>query len=519
MKVSVSLCNITKQYGRLLANDNINIDAQSGDVHAILGENGAGKTTLMKVLAGNIIPNSGYIELDGERRTFRNPRVAVRAGIGMVHQHFALVPALTVQENLALGWKNGSFVFNSRRWRKQLLHHAKRIGIEIKPEVPVWQLSLGERQRLEVFRLIMEGARILILDEPTSILAPHEAENLFGHIRRFANAGHAIFLVSHKIKHVMAIANRITVLRRGKLVATGKANQFSERKLAELMVGGQRSCNENTNVQKDDSSTPVKLGKPVLKVSGLSVAPLSCLKGLRGIDFQIRPGEILGVAGVSGNGQDEMVAALVGLKDYEGIVKFDGSDGKTFSRQQLAFVPADRINVGVAASLNLRDNLALLNYAEKKFLYGPFLRSKRIDAYARDRIRRFDIRPAKLSTEARLLSGGNIQKAILSRELDGDPSVILTVNPTAGLDIVTVEFVHRELRRQAQRGAGVLVVSEDLDELLEICDRLIVLFEGQCVGSFDTSLVDRHELGLLMSRGVSQKENDECDTVNKGKNQ
>jgi ABC-type uncharacterized transport system ATPase subunit len=501
MFVSVKMCNISKRFSGVIANKDVSVDAQSGDVHAILGENGAGKTTLMKVLAGLHAPDSGHIDLDGTHRVFRNPRSAIEAGIGMVHQHFALIPAMTVEENLALGNGSGSFVFKPKQWREELRKSAEEIGLNIRLSVPVWQLSLGERQKVEIFRLIKEGARVLILDEPTSILAPSEAESLFDHIRQFARTGHAVFLVTHKISHVLAVASKITILRRGKVVSTGNVTEFTASQLSELMVGEQAKFMGNGISANEGMQRSFVQGKSALSVSDLTVPSIYCSQGLRLENLELKPGEILGVAGIGGNGQDELVAAIGGLTRYKGTIEFAVSTGKAQINRELGFIPADRVNVGVAASLSLRDNLTLRKYEEKEFRFGPFLRFRKLATYAQDRIRQFNITPDNPSGEARLLSGGNIQKAVLARELDGKPSVILAANPTAGLDIATVEFVHNELKRQAQEGAGIILASEDLDELLEICDRLIVLYEGKCVGSFETSTADKHEIGLLMSHG------------------
>lgn len=510
MRVSVKMCNITKRFPGVVANEDVCVEAQSGEVHAILGENGAGKTTLMRVLAGFHKPDSGHVELDGTRRVFRNPRSAIEAGIGMVHQHFSLIPAMTVEENLALG--NGSgFFFRPRQWREELQRGAEEIGLSIRFEVPVSQLSLGERQKVEIFRLIREGARVLILDEPTSILAPSEAETLFDHIRQFAMSGHVVFLVTHKISHVMAVAKKITILRRGKVVSNGDTRDFTPAQLAGLMVGEHaRFAGNCCSVQNEMDRSSVR-PRFALRVTDLSALPICCPQGLSRISFDLRPGEILGVAGVSGNGQDELVAAIGGLTSYKGTIEIGGSRGKATSDNNIGFVPADRLNVGVATSLSLRDNLVLRQYEQKPFRFGPFLRFNRLSAYARDRIRQFCIWPEDPSRKVRLLSGGNIQKVILARELEGEPLVILAANPTAGLDVAIVGFVHTELKRQAQGGAGIIVLSEDLDELLDLCDRLIVLCEGECVGSFETSSADKREIGLLMSRGslLSDKKSDE----------
>lgn len=497
MQLSVKLSGISKRFGNVVANDDITISAQAGDVHAILGENGAGKTTLMKILAGLQRPDSGHIEINGEPCTFRSPRAAIRAGIGMVHQHFALVPALTVAENLALGRTHGGFLLKPRKWNRRLLAKSEETGLQIRPTAPVWQLSLGERQRVEIFRLILDGAKVLILDEPTSILAPQEAEVLFQHIRSFAEAGHVVFLVTHKIAHVQAVANKLTVLRQGRKMADGLVKNYSAQELASLMVGdgkGRTSRKSNTLEGCKSQRAP---GQTLLRVSDLHVSPHSSTSGLRGVDLELQRGELLGVAGVGGNGQDELVAALAGLTRYTGNI-----DSNCTREHAFAHIPADRIGTGIAGTLSLKDNLVMRKYLQNGFSSGPFLRPRKLNNYAMERIRAYEIKPGVLSQPTRLLSGGNIQKVLLARELDGDPSVILAVNPTAGLDVATVALVHAELRKRSQKGAGVIIVSEDLDELLELCDRILVFYEGKVVGCFDASSADRGQIGLLMSHGT-----------------
>ena len=511
-EVNVRLQNITKRFpGGVLANQGVTCEAKRGEIHAILGENGAGKTTLMKILAGFHTPDAGQIEIDGKEMAFQSPKDAKMAGVGMVHQHFSLVPALTVAENLALSSADTPFFLKPKQWEQRLTDSAGRLGFDIRPDARVSKLSMGERQRVEIFRLLLEGAKVLVLDEPTSILAPKEAERLFVHLREFAESGHTIFLVTHKIDHVKAIADRVTVLRRGQVVATEEAAELDEADLAELMVGRPFELNapdrpNRHNVSEDEIA---------LEVQDLSVAPISCAAGLTDVSLKLRPGEILGVAGISSNGQDELIAALTGTAKFDGEIHLPETQD-----HQIGFIPGDRRGVGVALPLSVEENLNLRDFQRDGFSFGPLLNKPRLKAEAREKIETFGIRPADPNIETSTLSGGNIQKILLARELVNQPDLILAVNPTAGLDIATVDFVHREIARQANEGAGVLLVSEDLDELLALCDRILVLFTGRVAGRFDADLEARNQIGLAMSGvGVSpeprrtqeRKESPECE--------
>jgi simple sugar transport system ATP-binding protein len=493
---SVHLRNITKRFpGGVVANRGITCAAKSGEIHAILGENGAGKTTLMKILAGFYSPDTGHIEIDGQPVVFHNPKEAKLAGIGMVHQHFSLVPALTVAENLALGATHTPFFLRPKRWNRHLLESAKRLGFDIRPAANVWQLSMGERQRVEIVRLMLEGARVLILDEPTSILAPKEAEQLFTHLRKFAESGHTIFLITHKIDHVKAIADRVTVLRHGQVVAIQETTGLSESDLAELMVGHSFQLSAPDRLKRNGTSK----NEMTLEVRNLTVTPISSPSGLDDVSFNLRSGEILGVAGISSNGQDELVAALTGMAEFDGVIDSPHRDSSPHVEGRFGYIPGDRRGVGVALSLTVQENLTLRDYRRNDFSFGPWMNKARLESAARKKIETFGIQPANPCIKTALLSGGNIQKILLARELADQPSLIIAVNPTAGLDIATVDFVHREIARQAEEGAGVLLVSEDLDELLDLCDRILVLFAGRLVGAFDASPEVRNQIGLAMS--------------------
>ena len=490
-EVSVRLQNITKQFpGGVIANQDVTCEAKKGEIHAILGENGAGKTTLMKILAGFYTPNTGQIEIDGQEMVFHSPKDAKLAGVGMVHQHFSLVPALTVGENLALGSPDVPWFLKPKQWSQHLMASAESLDFDIRPDVNVSQLSMGERQRVEIFRLLLEGARVLVLDEPTSILAPKEAERLFGHLQEFAESGHTVFLVTHKIDHVKAIADRVTVLRRGEVVATRETKELNETDLAELMVGRPFEIGAPDRPKKND----VSKNECALEVRNLTVAPIACPAGLTDASFKVRAGEILGVAGISSNGQDELVAALTGTTQFDGDIHLPQTQD-----HQIGYIPGDRQGVGVALPLTVEENLNLRNFRQDDFSFGPLINKAQLESEARKKIERFSIQPADPNVKTSTLSGGNIQKILLARELANHPHLIIAVNPTAGLDIATVDFVHREITQQADAGAAVLLVSEDLDELLVLCDRIAVLFEGHIMETFDAALNVRNSIGLAMS--------------------
>jgi simple sugar transport system ATP-binding protein len=489
----IQLRNVSKSFGRTVANDAVNCEGRAGEIHAILGENGAGKTTLMKILAGLQRPDSGQILIDGRPVVFNKPSDAVRAGIGMVHQHFSLVPALTVAENLALSSATSGLFLGTSRWAAELEEKAQALGFNIRPHVPVWQLSMGERQRVEIFRLILGGATILVLDEPTSIVAPEEAEQLFSYLRQFAASGRTIFFVTHKIAHVKAIADRVTVLRRGKVAGTFAARDVSATQLTEMMLGS-----EIRSIVRHPTHD-LRPNQPLLQVRDLTVKPARSAFGLTDFSCTLRRGEILGVVGISGSGQDELIAALMANAAHQGEIAW------SCVRSDIAYIPSDPVNVGVAAPLSLQDNLSLRNFQRPVFSRFGLLDKKALQQKAAQAISDFNIVPPDPEISVGTLSGGNIQKAILGRELAANPAVIVAVTPTAGLDAKTVLFVHEELARRADAGAGVLLVSDDRDEIVALCDTAVVLFEGRSVATFAGEEISVRTIGAAMSGAVVQE--------------
>jgi len=492
---------ITKRFPGTLACDRIDLDVRPGEVLALLGENGAGKSTLMNILYGLLAPDAGEIRIDGEPATIRDPADAIRRGIGMVHQHFMLVPVLTVAENVILGQETvlGPGVLDLHEAERRIRTLAEQLGFEIDPRTRVDQLSVGQQQRVEILKALYRGARILVLDEPTAVLTPQETQEIFGVLRRLQAEGTSIIFISHKLDEVLAIADRITVIRRGRVVGTRTPAETNEEELAELMVGREVSL-----VVDRGASHP---GEPVLRITGLHVSDDRGNEMVRGIDLEVRAGEILGIAGVAGNGQDELVEALVGLRrPTAGTVELSGRDvtGKSPREMRLrdvAFVPADRQRFGLVLSYPIRDNLVLTDYFEPPFARGPLRNEKAVDERARELVAEFDIRTPSVMTHASALSGGNQQKVVVARECSGDTSLLVLDQPTRGVDVGSVEFIHKQVIAKRDASTAVLLVSAELDEVLELSDRIAVIFRGRLVATFDADEAEREKIGLLMARG------------------
>ncbi|MFZ5855006.1 MAG: ABC transporter ATP-binding protein [Chloroflexota bacterium] len=490
--VAVELRGITKRFGRLVANDRVDFDVRRGEVHALLGENGAGKTTLMRVLYGLTAPDEGEIWIDGRPVAIHAPKDAIAAGIGIVTQHFSLVRPMTVVENLALG-RVGGFRLDLKRARRQVADASERFGIRVDPAAVVGELSIGEQQRVEILKALARDCRVLILDEPTAVLVPQEIDALFATLRRLVADGLAVVFISHKLGEVRAISHRVSVLRRGVMVGTVPGST-DERELARMMVG-----RPTFGVAR--SGTPDPAAEPVLRVSGLRATGRHGLPALRDITFEIRRGEILGLAGVSGNGQTELVEVLSGMRQpVAGSVTVDGRElaGATPTALMAAGVgriPEDR-QASLVPDLSVAHNLVLERLDD--FATWRGLDEGRIREHAQALIERFDIR-ARPEDRVATLSGGNIQKVLLARVLSRQPKVIVVAQPTRGLDIGATEYVRGELLARRAAGAAVLLVSEDLDELLALADRLIVLYEGRVVGETPAADANPERLGILMA--------------------
>lgn len=495
----VSMRGIVKRFPGVVANDHVDFQVGAGEVHALLGENGAGKTTLMNILYGLYSPDEGEIYVKGERATIRSPSDAIELGIGMVHQHFKLVYPHTVAENIVLGLSSADFLFPVREVKGKIREFSERYGLRVDPEARLWQLSAGEQQRVEIIKALYRGAEVFILDEPTTMLTPLEAEELFAILRRMADEGRTVIFITHKLDEVMAVANCVTVLRKGKVVGTVETEATSKRELARMMVGRE--------VLFRLERRPVEKGEVVLKVKNLHALNDKRLPAVRDVSFAVREGEILGIAGVAGNGQRELVEVITGLrKATEGKVFILGEDVTNCSpgeimEKSIAHIPEERMRMGLVPDMSVAENLILKDYRCLPFCKGFFLNVDFIAQRVRKLISEYEIMTPSKDTPAKLLSGGNIQRLILARETSKEPHLIVAAHPTYGLDVGATEQIRRLLLEQRERGAAILLVSEDLDEIMELSDRIAVMFEGNIVDTVDAEGAEVEEIGMMMVGG------------------
>jgi general nucleoside transport system ATP-binding protein len=497
---------ITKAFPGVVANDHVEFEAAAGEVHALLGENGAGKSTLSNILTGLYRPDEGEIALWGRPVRFASPRDALDAGIFMVHQHFRLVEPFTVAENVILGEhgdraRAGHFVVNPRAVVRRVADLGNKYGIAVDPRARIWQLSLGEQQRVEILKALYREAKILILDEPTAVLTPQEADALFGTLRTMADEGRTVIFISHKLHEVKAVADRVTVLRGGRTMATVDAAPATLQSLAALMVG--RDV-ETVRRRAGDRATT---GEVILSCRDLSVRGDRGDTAVRGVSLDVRGGEIVAVAGVAGNGQRELAEALTGMRPpTEGEVRVQGrrlrvGDPRAAIAAGVAHVPEDRLGTGVAPSLSIASNVVLKSYRDDDVSAGPVLRLGKIRERAVELIRRYGVRAPSPALPARQLSGGNLQKVVLGREFHGRPRALVVASPTRGLDVGAIETVHQYLLDAANEGVAILLISEDLDEILALADRIAVMYEGELVGEVERAGASVEEIGLMMAGG------------------
>jgi general nucleoside transport system ATP-binding protein len=504
--VALEVRNLTKGFYGVKAVDDVHFDLVGGEVHGLLGENGAGKSTLCSVLAGLYRPDAGQLVLDGDEIHLRSPHDAARLGIGMVYQHFRLVERFTVAENIVLGHRDGSRRDRSGHTVAQRIDQlAREYGLAVSPSAEVWQLSVGERQRVEILKQLYRGARILILDEPTAVLTPQESDHLFEAVRQMTSKGHAVVLVSHKTHEILTHTDRVTVLRAGRNAGGGATSTMTAATLASMLFGSAvPRADSSTNISAGDGPGPAE--RPVvLDVDGLVVRGDHGLDAVDRATLAVRRGEIVGVAGVAGNGQRELQEAIAGLRHVAaGSVTIAGVDcthapPRRRSEVGLAHVPEDRLGTGLAPGLTLEDNLVLKSHAAWPHSRRGLLRPSGIRATAAALTADFDVRGARPGMPVSFMSGGNLQKAILARELTQPHEVLLAAAPTRGLDLAAAEAVRTHLRRERETGRGVLLFSEDLAEVLELSDVVLVMFKGRIVGSFTRETADLEQIGLLMT--------------------
>ncbi len=504
-RVVLELRGITKQFPGVLANDHIDFDLRHGEVHALLGENGAGKSTLMSILYGLYSQDEGEILINGERVEIDTPKEAIERGIGMVHQHFMLIPVMTVAENIVLASEpsKAGIVLDYASARARVSELAQSFNFAIDPDARIENISVGQQQRVEILKALYRKADILILDEPTAVLTPQEAEELFGILRSLQRDGMSIIFISHKLNEVLQIADRITVLRRGRKIETLPAEGATEEGLARLMVGRE--------VLLRVDKTPAKPAEPLLQVDDLRVLDDREIETVRGVSLDVHAGEIVGIAGVDGNGQTELVEALTGLRPVlDGRFSVDGRDLTHAGTHHIldagvGHIPEDRQLRGLVLEFTLAENVALHDFDRRPYSRFGWLRLGRIVERARRILHEFDVRGGGPDTLAKSLSGGNQQKVVVAREVANDPRVLIAAQPTRGLDVGAIEFVHRRLVEERDSGRAVLLVSLELDEILSLSDRILVMYEGEVVGEYGPDVTEE-ELGVAMLGGTREKE-------------
>lgn len=501
---AIRLAHITKTFGEVVANRDVSLEVRRGEILSLLGENGSGKTTLMNMIAGIYYPDEGQIFLGEEPVDIRSPRDALRLGIGMIHQHFKLVDVFTALENIALCMEPGRRL-DLRRVRSQARAICEKYGFALDLDQKVYEMSVSQKQTLEIVKVLFRGADILILDEPTAVLTPQEIDELMEIMRGFKKEGKSILFITHKLNEIMAVADRCTVLRKGKGIGTVEIANTTKEELSRMMVG--------RDVQFAVEKAPAKPGKPVLQVQGMRVpSRVHKKEAVRDVSFTVHAGEIVCLAGIEGNGQTELVYGLTGLEKLSGgTLTLDGADITHASIRQrskdgMSHIPEDRHKYGLVLDYTLEKNMVLQRYWEPAFQKGGFIRQDEVRAYSDRLIQQYDVRSGQGSvTIARSMSGGNQQKAIIAREIDKDPKLLVAVQPTRGLDVGAIEYIHKQIVAERDRGTAVLLVSLELDEVMNLSDRILVMYEGEIVGEFDPKTTTVQELGLYMAGAKKQE--------------
>jgi general nucleoside transport system ATP-binding protein len=504
MEYVIEMLGIRKEFPGIVANDNITLQVKKGEIHALLGENGAGKSTLMNVLFGLYQPEQGEIRVNGKSVKITNPNIANDLGIGMVHQHFMLVDPFTVTENIILGseiTKGGKIDIKTAE--KKVSEISEKYGLAVDPRAKIQDISVGMQQRVEILKTLYRGAEILIFDEPTAVLTPQEIHELIQIMKTLIKEGKSIILITHKLKEIMEVCDRVTVIRKGVGIGTVNVNETNPNDLASLMVG--REVTFKTD--KTDASPK----QDVLQIKDLQVKDSRGLPAINGLDLTIRAGEIVGIAGVDGNGQTELLEAITGLRKSEsGSIQLNGKEIRNFSPRKVTesgvgHIPQDRHKHGLVLDFPIGENMVLQTYYQKPYSKGGILNYKEIYKKAKGLIAEFDVRTPSEFTPARALSGGNQQKAIIGREVDRNPDLLIAAQPTRGLDVGAIEFIHKRLIEQRDNGKAVLLLSFELDEVMNVSDRIAVIYEGQIVAIVDPKETTEQELGLLMA-GSKRKE-------------
>jgi ABC-type uncharacterized transport system ATPase subunit len=503
---AIELVGISKSFGPVQANKNISIRVMPGTIHGIIGENGAGKSTLMSILYGFYKADKGDVLIAGNKMQIPDSQAAIAAGIGMVFQHFKLVPNFSVLENIILGAEDGAMLRPSLvKARESLLSLARDYEMNVDPDAIVEELSVGHQQRVEILKALYRQANILILDEPTGVLTPSEADQLFRILKRLRDEGKTIILITHKLREIMEITDTVSVMRRGEMTATVKTADTNPEKLAELMVG------RKVLLRIDKSAA--KPGKEMLHVKDLQVTDEAGVLRLKGVSFNIRAGEILGIAGVAGNGQSELLKVLGGYRTAQGQILVNGApidisgqnaDGQSRRKYGIAHVPEDRQREGLIMDFAAWENIAFGYHTDKKYQSGVFMNNAAIKQDASEKMQRFDVRPPNHNLTAKSFSGGNQQKLVLAREIERDPDILLVGQPTRGVDIGAIEFIHQQIMTLRERGKAILLVSVELEEIMSLSDRIAVMFDGQIMGERLPSETNEKELGLLMA-GITEE--------------